>query len=575
MASSIPLKGLSAVSCEHQPMRRYKDSSLDNYRPSSTVSTASSFRQYPFPPVPTSFATVTSTARATLSHSSSSPPLPARQRAAHSLRTAALCIFAFLASSVVADDGGDPILTNGPDSAKPTFQLLSNCVRQSGTYLEVGNQSALTWDDSTVAAGDSDFNVGFVGPDSVFHALLSPANNASFSVASKTWPFKVPDLSNDNEVSFTLTGTYLASPSGTISGVTPGALTSLVPFTGVRFLQPGEDCPSDPSETINILYIVPPILAFIVLVLVGVLISWLYRRKLERRMAKGKAYADGPNKPVESPPSPLLAWLYPADPEENPSKKRSRLFGRSFSKAAAEDEDMEKGDSPGTKPAADGENSSTHVVAADNLSSGTSATSTPSLTSAASKSTSGSGAADSTSSSTAAVNETSRPPAAAAAPILYDSDEEEESTAYRIGADGRRVHRVRLVYSGTPERHVGGSSSWRPPQPVNQRHKVVFPHAADSPDEMRIVRGEVVIVQQYFEDGWVLAKREAPARVAGQSTQSLPTPTWSTKKGKETGTKAAAAAATNPSTKQVGVIPYHCLHVLHDDVIMVFPERYV
>ncbi|KAI9352283.1 hypothetical protein DFJ73DRAFT_759974 [Zopfochytrium polystomum] len=450
----------------------------------------------------------------------------------------------------------------------------TNCTTGSGkAYLYVNTTSALIWDAGVLNTGDFNFSFQLTPPSGSPYILLA---NGTLDIGSKRWPFVVPNITMDSNISYSLTGTYTLSPTQTpISAkATPGTLATITPRANIRFLQPGAECPVEPSASINIVYIVPPIAGVLVITAVGVLASWLYRKKLERRQAKGKSWADGPNKPIEKPPNPWLAWLYPPPLDENNEKpEKVSFFSKLLKSGGKTDLDAaEKGAAAaGTGAVSESQNSGesstvdrfSGVTAVDRASS---ATSTPSLTSAASKSSDGSAARDSSTETATTLPLSSSPN------MVFDSDDEEDN--YKIGPDGRRIRRVRLVYNGTPERNVGGSSSWRPPHPAEQRHKVVFPFNAALSDEIQVSRGEVVIVEKYFEDGWVWVRRE---NKPGQPS-SRPSPTTSKgpkqpavsagKKGKSVST-----VPENSGAKDSGMVPYHCLHVLHDDVIMLFPGR--
>ncbi|KAJ3116905.1 hypothetical protein HDU96_008424 [Phlyctochytrium bullatum] len=79
---------------------------------------------------------------------------------------------------------------------------------------------------------------------------------------------------------------------------------------------------------------------------------------------------------------------------------------------------------------------------------------------------------------------------------------------------GNVVGTVVITVGAVPDRFRGGSSRWQPPRnpPPNHRYYVGLPHRADPArtDEVDLVRGEVVVVERYFEDGWVLVRRENP-----------------------------------------------------------------
>ncbi|KAJ3211741.1 hypothetical protein HDU67_004323 [Dinochytrium kinnereticum] len=83
-------------------------------------------------------------------------------------------------------------------------------------------------------------------------------------------------------------------------------------------------------------------------------------------------------------------------------------------------------------------------------------------------------------------------------------------------AEGNVVGTLVIAGGALPERFRGGSSSWTPPPPPpNGRYFVAVAHKADSyhPDEIDVNRGEVFVAERFFEDGWVLGRRENPAAI--------------------------------------------------------------
>ncbi|KAJ3309650.1 hypothetical protein HDU76_003551 [Blyttiomyces sp. JEL0837] len=196
-------------------------------------------------------------------------------------------------------------------------------------------------------------------------------------------------------------------------------------------------------------------------------------------------------------------------------------------------------------------------------------------------------------------------------PMVYDSEEEEELLP---------TNRIRIKILPTPDRRAGGSSSWAPPHPLNQRHKVVVGHLPRESDEIALTRGEIVIVEKYFEDGWALVRREGVDRnvliaaerekererereakkvAASAAKEAKKAGIVNVKAAEEadavsTGLTAGTGAATGATTatslfkgkKKVnkdddgpmggetgrGMVPYNCLYVLKNEVILVFPE---
>ncbi|KAJ3234681.1 hypothetical protein HDU81_001219 [Chytriomyces hyalinus] len=64
---------------------------------------------------------------------------------------------------------------------------------------------------------------------------------------------------------------------------------------------------------------------------------------------------------------------------------------------------------------------------------------------------------------------------------------------------------VFLDSRGPPVRNCGGSSSWAPPENViNMRHRVLTAFTPSHPDELTVMRTNVVIVEAVLEDGWAV-----------------------------------------------------------------------
>ncbi|KAJ3159592.1 hypothetical protein HDU86_001601 [Geranomyces michiganensis] len=59
-------------------------------------------------------------------------------------------------------------------------------------------------------------------------------------------------------------------------------------------------------------------------------------------------------------------------------------------------------------------------------------------------------------------------------------------------------------YHGPPPRFTGGSSTWREPSTRGVLCRAVFSHKPDEFDEMLMKRGDYVVTDMFFEDGWTL-----------------------------------------------------------------------
>ncbi|KAJ3164261.1 hypothetical protein HDU88_005573 [Geranomyces variabilis] len=87
-------------------------------------------------------------------------------------------------------------------------------------------------------------------------------------------------------------------------------------------------------------------------------------------------------------------------------------------------------------------------------------------------------------------------------------------------------------YHGPPPRFTGGSSTWREPSTRGVLCRAVFSHKPDEFDELLMKRGDYVVTDMFFEDGWTLchivdplkykipSKSAAAAAAAGGSASS-------------------------------------------------------
>ncbi|KAJ3001692.1 hypothetical protein HKX48_002762 [Thoreauomyces humboldtii] len=67
-------------------------------------------------------------------------------------------------------------------------------------------------------------------------------------------------------------------------------------------------------------------------------------------------------------------------------------------------------------------------------------------------------------------------------------------------------------YNGPPPRFTGGSSKWTAPSEKGVLCRAVFGHRPDEFDEMLMKRGDYVVIDMYFEDGWTLVHIIEPSK---------------------------------------------------------------
>ncbi|KAJ3118703.1 hypothetical protein HDU96_010033 [Phlyctochytrium bullatum] len=84
------------------------------------------------------------------------------------------------------------------------------------------------------------------------------------------------------------------------------------------------------------------------------------------------------------------------------------------------------------------------------------------------------------------------------------------------------VHRPKVNPHGPPDRDTGGSSRWAPPHPPGLRHIATTSHLPEMEDEVAVQRGETVVVERYFEDGWCRVRRENPRQLYTLARTSTP-----------------------------------------------------
>ncbi|KAJ1568565.1 hypothetical protein HK405_000509 [Cladochytrium tenue] len=494
-----------------------------------------------------------------------------------------LLLLSPIPSEALTKDPGDISTgdTSSSTQSSATFSINSDaaCITDSGKiYFYVGNSTMLRWTSATIPADAVDTYCGFSDGNGLFDLIVNQTVDPTFEPSALNYTFVVPNITADPTKQFSITGSFRSSSTATQT-------SAMTPLANVYFLQPTDICNvHDIGGTINAVYVVPPVIGFLVLLSAVIVMAWVYKGRLEKRMAKGKDWTDGPRKPEEKKQTKFQAFLFrvfpsraaltrlltrkketPEDIEKGAVPSGVPQFAQPVSYEQAPESTPGKGDDHPASPFETVTNAS--APASSNLAVPPSE-STPSLTSAASK-----GSNQASDSGTTPRTRT-----------LYDSDSDDESV--RIGPDGRRIHRVRIVYNGTPDRHLGGSSKWRPPQPVGQRHKVVFTFRPSRADELAVARGDVVSVLEYFEDGWVVAKKEVDGGGVSNSTRpadtAVPALPSSVKKGNKLrlGGKAGGSAAdARPAVEApapaatTGMLPYRCLHVMHENTIMIFPQQ--
>ncbi|KAJ1560099.1 hypothetical protein HK405_008228 [Cladochytrium tenue] len=474
------------------------------------------------------------------------------------------------------DVGTGDTSSNTQSSATFSINSDSACITESGKiYFYVGNATMLLWTSTTIPADAVDTYCGFSDGNGLFDLIVNQTVDPTFEPSALNYTFVVPNITTDPTKQFSITGSFRSSSTATET-------SAMTPLTNVYFLQPTDICNVyDNGSAISAVYVVPPVIGSLVLLSAVIVIAWVYKGRLEKRMAKGKDWADGPRKPEEKKQTKFQAFLFRVFPS------RAALT-RLLTRKKETPEDIEKGAVPSgvpqfaqpvsyeqapepkgdDHPASPFETVTNASAPASSFLAVPPSEPTPSLTSAASK-----GSNQASDSGTTPRTRT-----------LYDSDSDDESV--RIGPDGRRIHRVRIVYNGTPDRHLGGSSKWRPPQPVGQRHKVVFTFRPSRADELAVARGDVVSVLEYFEDGWVVAKKEADGgggvngtRPADTAVPALPSAAKKGNKLRLGGKAGGSAADARPAVEApspaatTGMVPYQCLHVMHENTIMIFPQQ--
>ncbi|KAJ1566497.1 hypothetical protein HK405_009579, partial [Cladochytrium tenue] len=401
--------------------------------------------------------------------------------------------------------------TSSSTQSSATFSINSDsaCITDSGKiYLYVGNPTMLRWTSTTIPADAVDTYCGFADGNGLFDLIVNQTVDPTFEPSALNYTFVVPNITADLTKQFSITGSFRSSSTATET-------SAMTPLPRVYFLQPTDVCNvHDIGGAISAVYVepdkesyvVPPVIGFLVLLSAVIVIAWVYKGRLEKRMAKGKDCADGPRKPEEKKQTKFEAFLFRVFPTR---ATLTRLLTRKETP-----EDIEKGAVPSgvpqfalpvsyeQAPEPTPDKCDDHPASPFETVTNASAPASSFLTVPPSEPTSSLSSAASKGSNQA--NDRGTTPRTW---TLYDSDSDDESM--RIGPDGRRIHRVRIVYNGTPDRHLGGSSKWRPPQHVGQRHKVVFTFRPSRADELAVARGDVVSVLEYFEDGWVVAKKEA------------------------------------------------------------------
>ncbi|KAJ3159357.1 hypothetical protein HK101_001070, partial [Irineochytrium annulatum] len=400
-------------------------------------------------------------------------------------------------------------------------------------------------------------------------ALLNAATTSNFSVAASTnfFQFTVPNITDNalNE-SFILTASFFTSSDTTV-------VTWLDPVVDIFVVQPYPGISCNRNDKVNnsvaLHYILPPILIPLALLCVVSLALYARRRKMIKREHKGKDWVEGPRsiEAIESDPElrkkmrrqemlgdRFMSKLMPAD--DGPAhqrreaatvvKKQERKLTKAEQASAAVDaairadrEGREVVVPTGLRTGDDDSNGSTSSPgSADQLTSpsgvNTTGTATPFKGSFSSfRSLLGSRqtkypahaqllqlpssvlTVSKDSSNASSSDPRSRTPSPEPGVKPFDEDGSSSSSnnnpAITATATAPQPHRM-------PDRHTGGPSRWSEPHPRGFRHFVALGYRPLEKDELEVRRGEVVVVERYYEDGWCRARREDPASliVAGK-----------------------------------------------------------
>ncbi|TPX64744.1 hypothetical protein SpCBS45565_g05633 [Spizellomyces sp. 'palustris'] len=117
------------------------------------------------------------------------------------------------------------------------------------------------------------------------------------------------------------------------------------------------------------------------------------------------------------------------------------------------------------------------------------------------------------------------------------------------------------TYTGPPPRFAGGSSTWRPPREAGILCKAVFSHKPEQADEMNLRRGDFVVVDAFFEDGWTLVHSQDPLKFKfkkGKEKAGVDTRKWLPKAKLKTNDHEDLKKEGRDQNSS-GMVPWHCL----------------
>ncbi|KAJ3392802.1 hypothetical protein HDU92_008158 [Lobulomyces angularis] len=153
-----------------------------------------------------------------------------------------------------------------------------------------------------------------------------------------------------------------------------------------------------------------------------------------------------------------------------------------------------------------------------------------------------------------------------------------------------------IIVGSTPNRDTGGSSTWRPQGMLQEKYRVILQHLPMKNDELYISPGDVVLSEQFFEDGWVKVKRvecspftdsyyaslkkseEAEieenlilqkkelekGKLIKKSTNFLSTTTSTLSK--------SSSEKKKSDVETIGLVPFHCLTVYKPGVVTIIQK---
>ncbi|KAI8815666.1 uncharacterized protein EV422DRAFT_347871 [Fimicolochytrium jonesii] len=116
-----------------------------------------------------------------------------------------------------------------------------------------------------------------------------------------------------------------------------------------------------------------------------------------------------------------------------------------------------------------------------------------------------------------------------------------------------------LSYRGPPPRFTGGSSNWSAPTDEGVLCRAVFAHKPDEDDEMILRRNDYVVVDAFYEDGWVLVHQQDPVTYRPKLKNIT---TTSNGKGKDSAVSVSFLAGITHSSKDKDKSP-HSPHTTH------------